>query len=159
KPETKKVPKKPEGAAPPPKTATGKTKKVTKPETPAAKPPAGDDDDAPPPAAEKPKKGTGAVKKPLGKSDAKGSSAGKPKRERAAPAGPPPATRGAIDYALAALAPLACGGMGAFAFLTLKTAIAHCNNPILAEKFNEPPAIAIAKNLELTLLAQLPWLP
>jgi hypothetical protein len=154
RPETKKVPKKPlEGApgpAPAPAKGTGKTKKVTKGETPVAKPPA--DDEAP---AEKPKKATGAIKKPLAKSDGKGSA--KPKR--AGPPQPPPATRGGIDYALAALAPLACGGLGAFAFLTLSTALAHCNNPILTEKFTEPPAVAIAKNLELAWMTPMPWLP
>ncbi len=119
---------------PPPTKPTGKTKKITKGEAPAAKPPV--EDDAPPekPAGDKPKKGSGPVKKPLGKG-----ASGKPKRERApGPPPAPPAVRGPIDYALAVLSPLVCAGLGAYAFLQIKGALDRCSNPILAEYYANP---------------------
>lgn len=134
--------------APPSKSATGKTKKISKGDAPAAKPPG--DDDAPAEKAEgdKPKKATGAVKKPLAKSDGKlGGKPGKPKRER--PAGPPPAppaVRGPIDYVLGVLSPIICAGLGAYAFLLIKGALDRCSNPILSEYYANPaqdiPAVA-----------------
>jgi hypothetical protein len=161
KAETKKVQKKsageikvPKPGAPePPKTKTGKV----------AKPPSKAGATAPPedaegePAPEKPKTATGKVKKPLGKSDAAGKTGAKPKRAPGPPP-PPPATRGGLDYGLAALAPLAAGGLGAFAFLTLTKAVALANNPVLQDKYGDSAA-AIAKACDVEMFVKFPWAP
>jgi hypothetical protein len=126
------APKKP-GEAPPQK-GTGKTKKIS----------SGTPKPTSSPEGEKAKAGTGKVKKPLGN---KSDSAGKPRRAPGPPPGPP-ATRGALDYLLGILAPVACAGSGAYAFLLLKGALGTCAaNPILIEKFGDPAA-AITKALD-----------
>jgi hypothetical protein len=142
KPKTKKVTKDQVAAASPPEgEKTGaekpagektKTKKVTKEQVAAA----AEGGDAKTKTGKRPRPDGDKAEKPEGDAPAaEGEKSDKPKKkrtgERPKPAGPPPAVKGAPDYALAVLGPVVGVAGGLVAFLFLKKGLDHAASPVL----------------------------
>jgi len=145
-------------APPPPKS---KTKRRAKPEPPPVAETAGDPEEdsapqeeeaeaAPPP---KPKTGTARKARPEG-TKARAGGGG-----RAPRGGPPPEPpkRGAIDYLLAAVGPIACAGVGVLAFLVLQKSMGRAaTNSIVAAEY---PGVDVGKEVLAKLTTFTGFLP
>src|SRR5581483_2312876 len=90
-----------------------------------------------------------------GKTDSKPVKKKRAPGDRPKPAGPPPAVKGGLDYALAALGPIVGVSGGLVAFLLLKKGLDHAASPVLGIANVED----VQQALSVPFFAKLPWMP